>query len=156
MREVRPDFGAYGLLVGVALEVRRDRFARLVRRVLDEARQRGMTNADIANATGVPKSTFYRWRDSDWSRDPSGSHVRSFFDGLNVPVSVAYNALDWADPDIGAVQPDPPLDPEFREILRKLRDPNVDESEKQFLRESIKMLAARGGGPRAADRKRAG
>jgi hypothetical protein len=103
-----------------------------------------MTNDDITAATKVPKTTFYRWRDGDWNRDPSASHVRAFFEGLQVPVTVAYAALDWADQDAGPAEAEPPLEPEFREILRKLQDPTVPEAEKQFLRESIKMLASRG------------
>lgn len=141
--------------MGVSLEVRRDRFAKLVRRVLDDARARGMTIPEIEKATSVPKTTFYRWRDSGWTRDPSGTMVRNFFDGLNVPYQSAYNALDWADPEAGDAEPDPPLDPEIREILRKLNDPSVDEAEKQFLRESIRMLASRGGRRGNGDRKKA-
>jgi hypothetical protein len=155
VRELLPEFGAYRLLVGVALDVRRDRFARLVQRVLDQARRDGMTNTDIEAATKVPKSTFYRWLKGDWTRDPTGSHVKNFFDGLNVPVRLAYQALDWSDLEAGQAEPDQPLDPDIREILRKLQDPSTDDAERQFLQESIRMLARRGGRPNA-DRKRAG
>lgn len=113
-----------------------------------------MTVPQIEKATGVAKTTFYRWRDSGWTRDPSGTQVRAFFDGLNVPYRLAYTALDWADPETGTAQSDLPIEPEIREILRKLNDPSIPETEKQFLRESIKMLASRRGN-RSEGRKKA-
>lgn len=128
----------------------------MIKRVLADARDRGLTIPDVEKATGVTKSTFYRWRDGDWTRDPSGSHVRNFFEGLGVSYRLAYNALDWADPDAGAPDPEPELPPEVREILRKLRDPATSEQEKLFLRESLRMLAGRGGNSTGRRQQQAG
>ncbi|WP_213451546.1 helix-turn-helix domain-containing protein [Rhizomonospora bruguierae] len=127
----------------VPLHVRRTRFARLVKRVLEDAGAAGLTIPQVVERTGVSKSAFYRWRAGEWTKDPRASEVRAFFDGLGVPARLAYQALDWSDPAAQEQAPEVPLEPEIQEILRKLRDPNTPESEKRFLRESIRMLAAR-------------
>lgn len=125
-------------------QVRAAKFGRFVNRVLREAReQRGMTVDDIVKATGVSSATLYRWRSGDWTKDPRASQVRSFCEGLGVPVSIAYRLLGWAEE--GEPQPTEPLElePDMHEVARRLRDPNVSEAEKQEIRAMIRYLARR-------------
>lgn len=121
------------------------KFGRFVTRVLAEAKTRGMTIPDIERATGVSKSTFYRWRDSDWTKDPRASQVRAFCDGLGVPYQQAYRLLGWSEN--GEPQAPEPLEmePDMQEVARRLRDPNVPAAEKQEIRAMIRYLARRRG-----------
>jgi len=123
--------------------VRAAKFGRLVDRMLREAKERGMTIADVERATGVSKTTFYRWRDGEWSKDPRPSQVRAFCDGLGVPYEIAYRMLGWADTGPPAEEPLIDLEPDLREVARRLRDPHVSEAEKQAIRIMIRYLAQR-------------
>ena len=58
-----------------------------------------MTIPKIEEVTGVGKSTFYRWRDGDWTKDPRGSEVRDFCVGLGIPLDTAFAALGWVEDD---------------------------------------------------------
>lgn len=129
--------------MAASAQVRAAKFGHFVTRALAEAKARGMTIPDIEKATGVSKSTFYRWRDGDWSKDPRASQVRAFCAGLGIPYSAAYRLLGWADE--GPAQPEEPmpLEPDMREVARMLRDPNVPEQQKLEIRAMIRYLAQR-------------
>jgi transcriptional regulator with XRE-family HTH domain len=124
-------------------DVRRASFARLVARVLASAKSRGMTVPEIEKATGVGKSTFYRWSRGEWNRDPTPSQVRAFFEGLGAPVTLAADALGWSEGKPQATEP-LPMEPDFETLLRRLADPGVPEAEKFLIRETIRGLASRG------------
>lgn len=137
-----PDHGKYRLRMSPSPAVRAAKFGRFVDRVLRDAKDRGMTIPDIERATGVSKSTFYRWRDGEWTKDPRPSQVRAFCEGLGVPYGVAYRLLGWAEN--GPPEEEPlELEPDMREVARRLRDPNVSEAEKQEIRAMIRYLARR-------------
>jgi len=122
--------------------VRAARFGKFVDRLLRDAKERGMTIADVERATGVSKTTIYRWRDGDWSKDPRPSQVRALCEGLGVPCEIAYRLLGWSD--AGPPMEEPPIDdPDLREVARRLRDPHVSEAEKQAIRIMIRYLARR-------------
>lgn len=61
-RDSRPTNGTYRDRVAASADVNRARFARFVARVLVDAHERGMSDDDIAAATGVGSSTFHRWQ----------------------------------------------------------------------------------------------
>lgn len=120
-------------------EARKARFARFVDRALKDAKAAGLTVPVIEKRTKVSSSTFYRWRNGEWRRDPRVAEVRSFCEGLGIPPSAAYRVLGWGDE--GPAEPEPELPGDFREVLRRLRDPNVPEAEKQEIRTMMKYLA---------------
>jgi transcriptional regulator with XRE-family HTH domain len=123
--------------------VARARFARFVKAALDAARDRGMTDKDIQQATGIGPSTFHRWRRGEGRELPELEKVRAFCDGLGVSVTGAMTALGLNPAARDNPEPEPPLPPEVRKILRALADPNVAEADKLVLREFLKMAAER-------------
>lgn len=124
-------------------ELVRARWSRFVRRALESARTRGLKNKDIQEATGVNPTTFSRWQRGDVRSTPDIATVRAFCRGLGLDLDEALGALG-----MGAAKdnpaPEPPMPPEIRTLLRKLADPNVPETEKLFIQESLRMLANRG------------
>lgn len=113
-----------------------------------------MTIPAIERATGISKSTLYRWRGGQWTRDPSATEVRAFCDGLGIPHGAAYQVLGWSGEERQATEP-LLLEPEIEAIARKLRDPNVADAEKAFIRETLRRLAAPAT-QRAIDSRRTG
>src|SRR3954463_8578905 len=70
-RQRRSTTGTYRVRVSpAAASVNRQRFARFVERVLADARDRGMNDEAIAEATSVSPSTFHRWRRGDFATTP--------------------------------------------------------------------------------------
>jgi transcriptional regulator with XRE-family HTH domain len=124
-----------------SLDLRRRRFADLVKRVVDAALSRGMSVLDIEKATGVSKSTWYRWRSGNWSRDPRPSEVRQFFLTLGASVSEAYRALSWSEDPHARVAEPIIEDPDVRAVMRALNDPNVSPAVKLVIRRTLRSLA---------------
>lgn len=102
-----------------------------------------MTDKDIAQATGIGASTFHRWRRGDGRELPELEKVIAFCEGLGVSVTGAMTALGLNPAARDNPQPEPPIPPEVRKILRTLADPNVPDGDKLVLREMLKMLAER-------------
>lgn len=136
----RPEFGTYGGSM-LPQEARRRAFGRFVREALRDAKSRGMTVTDVEKATGVGSSTFYRWRDGDWSKDPRTSQVIGFCTGLDIPQSAAFKALGWAGGDRQDTAPEPLVDPDLRLIQRRLVDPNVSDDQKSAIRSMLRLIA---------------
>lgn len=127
-----------------SLDLRRVRFSAFVRRALELAKMRGMTVEQIEAATGIGSSTFYRWRDGSWSRDPTPSAVRNFCNGTGASISEAYTALGWSETTQSRpANPSPIEDPDVRAIMRKLMDPNTTAAEKAWIRRQIRALAGK-------------
>lgn len=126
------------------LDVRRVRFAAFVQRGLDIARARGMTIADIEEATGLGNSTFYTWRKGNWDRDPVQGRVRQFCEGLGLSLDEAYGALGWATPGASKrTRPEPIIDdPDLRLLMRKLTSSKTPQAEKLWIRRQIRSMAA--------------
>lgn len=145
----RPKNGTYvdGVAASPDNRLDRVRFARWVDRVLSSARDRGMTDDDIAAATGVGASTFHRWRRADFARAPELSRIRAFCRGLGADPSEAMTALGLK-PGPDSTEPEPPLPPEIRSILRYLADPLVPDEDKLIVREMLAMLANQARRPR--------
>ncbi|WP_415857525.1 helix-turn-helix domain-containing protein [Salinispora arenicola] len=101
-----------------------------------------MTDKDIAKATGIGPSTFHRWRRGEGRELPEIEKVRAFCAGLGISPAGALAALGL-DPSRDNPEPEPPLPPEVRRILRTLADPNVPDADKLVLQEMLKMLADR-------------
>lgn len=138
-----------------APDVRRDAWARFVRRATDQAKiGRGWTIPQIAKetkaraeqtpgATAVSQATIYRWLNGDWETSPSADAVEAFCDVLDVPVAAALAILWPGKTGRASVPEPPPLDENFELLLRRLNDPSVPEREKWHIRETINTLAAR-------------
>lgn len=101
-----------------------------------------MTDRTIVAATGIPTSTFHRWARADFRTAPDLDKVRRFCDGLDADPEAAMAALGLTR-GRDQTEPDPPLPPEIRVILRRLADPNVSDAEKTLIHEMLAMLAAR-------------
>lgn len=129
--------------MATSAQVRAANFGRLVARALADAKARGLTIPDVEKATGVSKTTFYRWRDGDWTKDPRASQVKAFCEGLGVPVDAAYRLLGWSEMGAPAEQEALELEPDMRIVARRLRDPNVSDAEKQEIRAMLRYLARR-------------
>jgi transcriptional regulator with XRE-family HTH domain len=122
-------------------DLRRTRFGAFVARALEAARERGMTVADIEAVTGLGNTTFYRWKNGNWNRDPRASEVRAFCAGLGLSIAEAYRALGWSE-DTQARGPEPITeDPDVRAVLRALNDPNVHPAVKLLIRRQLRSMA---------------
>lgn len=143
-----PEIGPYRNRM-LSQDVRRTRFGRFVRRALEDANLRGMTIRQIEASTGVSSTTFYRWRDGDWTRDPRPSQVKRFCDGLDIPYQAAFRTLGWSGDDRQDTAPEPLVEPDLRLIQRRLLDPGVPEEQKQAIRQMLRLIA---GQPRQSRR----
>ena len=123
--------------------VARARFAKFVARTLESARRRGMTDKDIAAATGIGASTFHRWRRGEGRELPEIEKVVAFCEGLGVSPAGALAALGLNPAVRDNPEPEPPMPPEVRRVMRLLADPNVPDKDKVFLQETLRMLADR-------------
>jgi len=134
--------------VATAPDVNTARFAKWVARVLDSAHRRNMTDQDIRKATGVGTSTFHRWKSPN-APLPKVDKVRAFALGLGESVDDATAALGIRTGRDNP-EPEPPLPPEVRIILRKLSDPHTSAQDRLVIREMLRMLARQAG---ATDRE---
>jgi hypothetical protein len=126
----------------VTPEVARARFANFVERALDSARARGMTDREIQRVSGVATSTFHRWRQAEGRSLPELAKVRAFCSATGASIEEAMRVLGMTD-NAPEPTPEPPLPRDVRIILRRLADPNTPERERDFIRQSLSMLAER-------------
>jgi hypothetical protein len=122
--------------------VARARFATFVARALDNARLAGMTDREIQRKSGVATSTFHRWRTADGKGLPKLPQVRAFCAATGASIEEAMRVLGMTD-DAPAPTPEPPLPRDVLIIMRRLADPNTPEAERDFIRQSLSMLAER-------------
>jgi transcriptional regulator with XRE-family HTH domain len=115
-----------------------------VTRAADSARvNRGWSIPRIAKESGVGVNTLYRWKRGEWTASPDADLVEKFCDTLGIPTEAAFRIL-WPGKTGRPTTPEPaPTDPDVDTLLRQLNDPNVSESEKYLIRETIRSLAAR-------------
>lgn len=74
---------------------------------------------------------------------PELEKVRAFCEGLGVSVVGAMTALGLNPAARDNPEPEPPMPPEIRRVLRLLADPNVPDKDKVFLQETLRMLVDR-------------
>lgn len=142
-RDNRPANATYVVGMPVPRDVARARFATFVRRALMAARDRGMTDRQIAKETGLAASTFHRWQRGEGRELPELEKVRAFCAGTGANLSEALDALGMSGRR-DTPEPEPLIPPEMRAIMRRLADPNVPEKEKMVITEMLRLLA-RGG-----------
>lgn len=120
-------------------QARAEKFALFVKEVLKEARKAGMTNADIEAATGIGKSTFYRWRDGDYKNLPRADQVWDFCIGLGIPPDAAGRLLGLTQREN---QPqESTLEAPLLRIQRALSNPNVNPAQKSAIRDLMRAAA---------------
>lgn len=140
-----PKTGDYGVAMSAAspsIDLRRRRFGAVTARVLDAAQQRGLTTEEIERRTGVGNTTFYRWKNGNWSKDPRATQVKKFFSELggDPAVAEAFRALGWSED--GGREPEPIMDdPDVRAVMRALTDPNVHPAVKLMIRRQLRSMA---------------
>ena len=139
-----PAHGKYRLRMAVDPQVRKAKFGHFIEKALEDARGRGLTARKIQEITGVSTTTFYRWRNGEWTTAPRAGEVKAFCEGLGIDVNRAYRILGWTD-EIQGREPEPEieLDRDWREVLRRLNDPNTPDVEKYLIQETIRSLANR-------------
>lgn len=126
----------------VPIDLRRARFGRLVARTVADARDRGMTIEMIVAAAKVSWTTIDRWMKGDWNKDPRGTQVKDFFDGLGGSLADGYAALGWTvDPE--RAEPEPSMDPRLRKLARILSDPDVSVLEKIAIQSQLDYMLKR-------------
>ncbi|TDB77218.1 XRE family transcriptional regulator [Micromonospora sp. KC721] len=115
---------------------------------------RAWTGTEVSRRTGVSRQTINRWVRGDWASDPEVDRVVAFCEGLGLNPATAFAALGWDRTAASRDVPDsPPMDPDVEALLRRLVDPNVSDTEKFHIRETIRYLAYRPTLP-VDDRKR--
>jgi hypothetical protein len=124
-----------------------DAFKEWVRKSLQDARARGMVDGDIQTAVNFSANTFHRWQSGRFGPEgPKPETVYKFADGLGLDRRVPARLLGFTGETVTltpAANLEPDLPEDVRLIVAQLRDPRVPEREKEFLYESLKMLAAR-------------
>lgn len=124
-----------------------DAFKEWVRKSLADARAAGMVDGDIQTAVGFSANTFHRWQSGRFGPEgPKPETVYKFCDGLGLDRRIPARMLGFTG-ETATVAPTAPPQPDLPEdvrlILAQLRDPRVPDKEKEFLYESLRMLAAR-------------
>ncbi|MFB9235216.1 XRE family transcriptional regulator [Plantactinospora siamensis] len=120
-------------------------FAAFVRRALDEARStRAWTGTEVARRTGVSRQTINRWVRGEWVSDPEPERVIAFCEGLGLQPTAAFAVLGWDRTALPRQdRAAPAMDPDVEALLRRLVDPEVPDTEKFHIRETIRYLAYR-------------
>jgi hypothetical protein len=137
----------------VAAAVARARFAVFVERALESARAGGMTDREIQRVSGVATSTFHRWRQQQGRGLPELTRVRAFCEATGASLEEAMRVLGMTDA-APIPTPEPPLPRDVLIIMRRLADPNTPEAEREFIRQSLAMLAERAAAQTRRDERR--
>jgi transcriptional regulator with XRE-family HTH domain len=130
--------------VSATLAVRRDRFAKHVRRVVAHVRQtKGWTLKQLLETAGVTKPVYYRWVNGEWTEDLEPSPIVRFHDAADWPVSDAWDIL-WPGKFGRRESTQPvPMTPEMELLLRKLNDPNTSKEDLYLIQATFEMLLSR-------------
>lgn len=143
----RPLGGPYRRIVSTSLDVRRDRFAKLVKRVVEHVRQtQGWTLTELRTRANVTKSTYYRWVNKTWTDDLEPSGIERFFDTAGWPVAEAWDILWPGKYGRREATSAPPLRPALEHVARALEDPNTSKEDLIVIEATLDMLLARLGG----------
>lgn len=116
-------------------------FANLIR---EARRNKGMTQQQVIDGTGMSKTTIIRWESGNAER-PDPDQVRTVCAFLDIDPRRAAVALGYLSPDeLGS--PDVAgrtLDPAILEVIEALEDPNVSSAEKQQWIDYLRFLRQR-------------
>lgn len=137
--------GTYGVDVAISRDLARVNFGKWVIRVLASARRRGLSDAQIKDATGVGPSTFHRWRRGDWGSGkgwPQLDAVIAFAEGLGEAPEDAFDALGVSGRRVSS-DPDAPIDPDIWRLNQRLNSTRVPAPEKSVIREMLAFLIQR-------------
>lgn len=101
-----------------------------------------MTDREIMRVSGVATSTFHRWRKQEGRGLPELTRVRAFCEATGASIEEAMRVLGMTDTS-PVPTPEAPLPRDVVTIMRRLADPNTPETEREFIRQSLAMLAER-------------
>lgn len=110
---------------------------------------KGMTQDDLAEATGISRTTISRWERGDGGRyEPD--QVRVVFDALGIDIREAVVALGFATRDQLGLPPAPPrmFTATIEEVIQILEDPAVPEDQKREWVEYLRFRTQRERRPR--------
>ncbi|MFY1634266.1 helix-turn-helix domain-containing protein [Solwaraspora sp. WMMB335] len=114
-----------------------DRFAQLIRSARKKA---GLTQDDLANHTGISRSSIIRWEHSHSNRpDPQGVRVVCSFLGIDpreAAIALGYLSRNEAYSSAPKI-----LDPLAEEVIEILADPNIPDTEKEHWIDYLRFLA---------------
>lgn len=131
-------------MVSTGLEVRKDRFSKLVKRVVAHARNtKGWSLGRLLQEAEVSKPAYYRWVNMTWTESPEPALIERFFDAADWPVADAFDIL-WPG-KVGkreATAP-APLPADIELIMRALNDPNTPAEDLVVIKATLDMLLAR-------------
>ena len=119
-------------------------FAQFVRQAVEDAReQHGWTVGDIAQRTGVSRSTLFRWLAGDWQRYPELAKVRSLCATLGLSIAAAIRPL--AMPNAATLGPRvlTQVEADMGSIRERLLDETVPAADKRKIRALLHRLARR-------------
>ncbi|MET0417594.1 MAG: helix-turn-helix domain-containing protein [Actinoplanes sp.] len=119
-------------------------FAQFVRQAVEDAReQHGWTVGDIAQQTGVSRSTLFRWLAGDWQRYPELAKVRSLCATLGLSIAAAIRPL--AMPNAATLGPRvlTQVEADMGSIRERLLDETVPAADKRKIRALLHRLARR-------------
>jgi transcriptional regulator with XRE-family HTH domain len=130
--------------VAPPIDVRRQRFADWVKRAVARAKEaQGLSVPEIAKRAEIGNQTIYRWIKAEGKELPEPDRVVAFCDAIDVPPDEPFRIL-WPGKNDPATAPEPiPLSGDLALLMRRLHDPSVSEFEKEFIRETVRQLAAR-------------
>lgn len=120
----------------------RARYAAFVDRSMRRARENGLSDRKIASLSGLSTATLHRWRNAQGKELPEIEKVRRFCHAVEASLDEALQALGLTD-SAPTATPEAPLPRDVQTILRRLSDPNTPETEREFIRRSLEMLADR-------------
>ncbi|WP_143232261.1 XRE family transcriptional regulator [Actinoplanes regularis] len=117
------------------------RWAEFVNRALRSVRP-ALSDRKIYELSGISTSTLSRWRNAKGTQLPEIDRVKVFCRVVGASLTEAMAVLGMTDDDPQAT-PEAPLPPDVQIILRKLADPSTPEADRDFIRQSLEMLADR-------------
>ncbi|MBU8857663.1 MULTISPECIES: helix-turn-helix transcriptional regulator [unclassified Micromonospora] len=118
-------------------------FARFVRDAVDDAAdQHGWSVAEVAERSGVSRSTVFRWLSGDWRHHPELPKVRAFCEALHLPLGAALRVLTQPTQiAAGAPVADPVAEAHIAAIRARLADPRTSSVDRQRIRAGLRRLA---------------
>lgn len=126
-----PFAGAYRRLMGDANE-RHESWSDYLRRMTSRP---GWSVARLARESGIHRGTIFKWIAG--KTGATVANVKSIAEALGDDPAKALSAAG----NVGVATTDEPLDPDLKLLVRRLSDPQVSATEREFIRRALQSLA---------------